>query len=205
VGERGRPAPSTVTRDEAYFNSLILPRFGATPLAAFRQPDMQAWVAELSMRGFKPATVVKVYQLLGRTTTAAVNADMAPRSPCRAVRVPKVEREKMRFLNPAEVARLADVIDSRSPALVLVSAYGGLRIGSWPSTWGRLVRRTPGCSLPTRAGSSGPPRPAAAPAAHGAAATRKARRRSGPGLGDGVRRQGLEPRTVALRGHCSAN
>jgi integrase len=121
--------PSTVARDEAYFNSLILPRFGGTPLAAIRQPDVQAWVAELSARGYQPATVVKAYQLLGRTMTAAVNADMVPRSPCRAVRLPKVEREEMRFLNPAEVARLADVIDSRYRALVLVGAYGGLRIG----------------------------------------------------------------------------
>jgi Phage integrase, N-terminal SAM-like domain len=49
--------PSTVARDEAYFNSLILPRFGGVSLAAIRQPDVQAWVAELSARGFKPATV----------------------------------------------------------------------------------------------------------------------------------------------------
>jgi hypothetical protein len=90
--------PSTAARDEAYFDSLILPRFGATPLAAIGQPDVQAWVAELSGRGFKPATVVKAYQLLGRTMTAAVNADMVPRSPCRAVRLPRVEREELRFL-----------------------------------------------------------------------------------------------------------
>jgi hypothetical protein len=90
--------PSTRARDEAYFSSLVLPRFGGTPLAAIRQPDIQAWVAELSARGFKPATVVKAYQLLGRTLTAAVNADMIARSPCRAVRLPKVEREEMRFL-----------------------------------------------------------------------------------------------------------
>jgi integrase len=77
----------------------------------------------------EPATVVKAYQLLGRTMTAAVNADMVPRSPCRAVRLPKVEREEMRFLNPAEVATLADVIDTRYRALVLVAAYGGLRMG----------------------------------------------------------------------------
>jgi integrase len=110
VGERGRPAPST--------------------LAAIRRPDVQAWVAELSARGFAPATVLKAYQLLGRTMTAAVNADMVTRSPCRAVRLPpKVEREEMRFPNPAEVARLADVIDSRYRALVLVAGYGGLRIG----------------------------------------------------------------------------
>jgi integrase len=121
--------PSTTARDRSYFNSMVLPRFGTTPLAAIKQRDVQAWVADLRARGFAPATVVKAYQLLGRTMTAAVNADMIARSPCRAVRLPKVEREEMRFLTPAEVARLASVINSRYRALVLVGAYGGLRIG----------------------------------------------------------------------------
>jgi integrase len=122
--------PSTKARDRAYLNSLVLPRFGTTPLAAITQPDVQAWVAHLTARGFAPATVIKAYQLLGRTLTAAVNADMIPRSPCRAVRLPKIEREEMRFLNPAEVARLADAIHSRYRALVLLGAYGGLRMGT---------------------------------------------------------------------------
>jgi integrase len=121
--------PSTRARDRSYFDSLILPRFGTTPLAAIRQRDVQAWVADLSVRGFAPATVVKAYQLLGRMMTAAVNADMLARSPCRAVRLPRLEREEMRFLTPAEVARLADVIDPGYRALVLVGAYGGLRMG----------------------------------------------------------------------------
>jgi integrase len=108
----------------------------------------------ISAQGFAPATVVKAYQLLGRTMTAAVNADMLPRSPCRAVRLPRVEREEMRFLNPAQVATLADVIGSRYRAMVLLGAYGGLRIGElaglrrrrvdllrarwmWPRSWSR--------------------------------------------------------------------
>jgi len=45
------------------------------------------------------------------------------------VPLPKVEREEMRFLTPAEVATLADAIHTRYRALVLVGAYGGLRIG----------------------------------------------------------------------------
>jgi integrase len=61
--------------------------------------------------------------------TAAVNADMLARSPCRAIRLPKIERQEMRFLTPAEVARLADAIGPRYRALVLLAAYGGLRIG----------------------------------------------------------------------------
>jgi hypothetical protein len=68
-------------RDRAYLNSLVPPRFGTTPLAAITQPDVQAWVAQLTARGFAPATVVKACQLLGRTLTAAVDADMIPARP----------------------------------------------------------------------------------------------------------------------------
>jgi integrase len=35
----------------------------------------------------------------------------------------------MRFLTPVEIARLADTIRPHYRALVLVGAYGGLRIG----------------------------------------------------------------------------
>jgi integrase len=85
--------------------------------------------AELSARGLAPATVQKSYQLLGKVMGAAVDAGMLAQSPCRRVPLPKVEREEMRFLTPAEVATLADAIAPRCRALVLVGAYGGLRIG----------------------------------------------------------------------------
>jgi integrase len=51
------------------------------------------------------------------------------------------EREEMRFLTPAEIARLADLIAPRYRALVLVAGYGGLRFGP-PKT--RAGRRTVG-------------------------------------------------------------
>jgi integrase len=54
---------------------------------------------------------------------------MLAQSPCRRVPLPRVEREEMRFLTPAQVTALADVIRPRYRALVLVGAYGGLRIG----------------------------------------------------------------------------
>jgi integrase len=85
-------------------------------------------VAELSARGPAPATVQKAYQLLGKVMGAAVDAGMLAQSPCRRVPLPKVERDEMRFLTPAEVATLADAIGARYRALVLVGAYGGLRI-----------------------------------------------------------------------------
>ena len=43
--------------------------------------------------------------------------------------LPKVEHEEMRYLNPAEIADLADKIHPAFRALVFVGVYGGLRIG----------------------------------------------------------------------------
>jgi integrase len=58
---------------------------------------------------------------------------MIAQSPCQRVPLPKVEREEMRFLTPPEIARLADAIRPSYRALVLVGAYGGLRIGELAS------------------------------------------------------------------------
>ena len=146
--------PKTRDRDELLLRRHALPSFGAVPLAAISQRDVRAWVAELSARGLAPATVQKAYQLLGKVMGAAVDAGMLAQSPCRRVPLPKVEREEMRFLTPAEVATLAEAIAPRYRALVLVGAYGGLRIGElaglrrrrstccagrsrWPRSWSR--------------------------------------------------------------------
>jgi integrase len=121
--------PKTKDRDELLLRRMALPSFGGVPLGAISQRDVRAWVADLSARGLAPATVQKAYQLLGKVMGAAVDAGMLAQSPCRRVPLPKVEREEMRFLTPAEIARLADVIDRRYRVLVLVAAYGGLRVG----------------------------------------------------------------------------
>jgi integrase len=120
---------STRERDESLLRRHALPRFGDAPLAAISQRDVRAWVADLSAGPLAPATVQKAYQLLGKVMGAAVDAGMIPQTPCRRVPLPKVEREEMRFLTPAEVATLAAAIQLRYRALVLVGAYGGLRIG----------------------------------------------------------------------------
>jgi integrase len=60
---------------------------------------------------------------------AAVDAGYVAQTPCRNVPLPKIEREEMRFLTPAEIITLADAIRPLYRTLVLVGAYGGLRIG----------------------------------------------------------------------------
>jgi integrase len=121
--------PTTRARDETLLRLYAIPRFGDMPLAAISQLEVRAWVADLSARGFAPATVTKAYQLLGKVMAAAVDAGYLAQTPCRKVPLPKVEREEMRFLTPTEIVTLAEAIRPTYRALVFVGAYGGLRIG----------------------------------------------------------------------------
>jgi integrase len=100
---------------------------------------------------------------------------MLAQSPCRRVPLPKVEREEMRFLTPAQVAALSEAIRPRYRALVLVAGYGGLRIGELAGLRRRRVDLLRGTSRWPRSWSRsgacctwGRPRPAPVP--HGRAA-----------------------------------
>jgi hypothetical protein len=119
--------------------------------------DPQAWVAELSARGFNPATVLKAYQLLGRTMTAAVNADSVRAGHTSVA----FTLDRYGHLFPGHDDELRDRLDA-------MHAQG--------------LRTVPGGSaveLP-----AAPARPVGAPARPTAKqATRKARRHTGPELG----------------------
>jgi integrase len=121
--------PTTQARDETLLRLHALSQFGNLPLVAITQLEVRAWVAELSASGLAPATVVKTYQLLAKVMAAAVDAGYLAQTPCRNVPLPKIEQEEMRFLGPAEIVHLAEVIHPRYRTLVFVGAYGGLRIG----------------------------------------------------------------------------
>src|SRR5215207_1140780 len=121
--------PKTRTRNEMVFRLYVLPRFGDAPLDAITQREVRAWVTSLAVKGLAPATVHKAYQLFAKMMAAAVDGGMFAQTPCRGVALPKVEHEEMRYLNPVEVACLAEAIRPGYQALVFVGAYGGLRIG----------------------------------------------------------------------------
>lgn len=120
---------STLARDESYLRSLILPTFGPMPIGSIDHLAARAWVAELSASGRAPATVVKAAQIASKALRAAVSAKLIALNPFDDVPLPKVERKEMRFLTPAQVATLADAMDPRYRALVLVGAWCGLRAG----------------------------------------------------------------------------
>jgi integrase len=136
--------PWSRARDESYLNTHVLPRFGDVPLAKIQNADIRAWIADLSASGLPPSTVGKAKQIVSNILQAAVDDRRIPVNPADRVPVPRIQREEMRCLTPAEVTKLADTIDSRYRALVLLGAYGGLRLGEMLGLrWGRvnLLRR----------------------------------------------------------------
>jgi hypothetical protein len=111
-----------------------LPRFGQLPRAAIGQLEVRSWVTQLSAEGLAPATVVKAYQLLGKVLAAAVDAGYLAQSPCRNVPLPKIEREEMRFLTPAEIVDLAEAIHAATGRWCLWAPTAVCGSASWPGS-----------------------------------------------------------------------
>ena len=138
--------PSTLARDDGYVDPYILPTFSRRRLSDIDDSMVTAWIAEMvtpgpipwwdvtedpkrKRRALSPATVTKCGQILGKIMTAAVADGRLKSSPTVGVKMPKIEREEMRFLTPTETAALADAIGNRYRAAVLLGPYGGLRVG----------------------------------------------------------------------------
>jgi integrase len=120
---------STRTRDEVMYRARIKPTLGDELLADLDRPTLRAWVAELRKARLAPSTVHKLVQILSKSLRAAVDDGRLARNPADRLDLPRIEREEMRFLSPSDVATLAESIDERWRALVVLAAYGGLRLG----------------------------------------------------------------------------
>src|SRR6266545_6397954 len=118
----------------------ILPTFGDLPLGELDASTIGAWKAAMVAERLSPQTVNTYLSLLGTILNAAVDDDYLPRSPLvrksgvgrtAATRNQPVPRREVWLLRE-QLDRLAEAIDPRYRALVLVAALTGMR-------WGELV------------------------------------------------------------------
>jgi integrase len=128
--------PSTVNlreqsraRDASYYRSRIEPQFGSTRLDQIDREAVRDWVGEMQAAGLAPATVHKATQIVSKCLRAAVDDGRLARNPLERLDLPRVERREMRFLTPVDVTDLSEAIDPSYRALVILGAYGGLRLG----------------------------------------------------------------------------
>src|SRR6202035_5873754 len=106
-------------RDAWIVKDLILPTFGALPIATVHEDLVQEWVKKLSEEGYAASTVRKAYQTFARIMGGAVGKWIA-RSPCLGIVMPADDEQEMRILTEDQISALAEAIRPRYRALVLV-------------------------------------------------------------------------------------
>lgn len=127
-----RPDLRVRTRElyRGLLNRHILPQLGDVELGKLSPSQVRAWHAQLQGdAGPGASTTAKAYRLLRAMMRTAVADEVIVRNPCQVDRA-GVERAAERpIASIAEVEALADVITCRLRALILVSAWCGLRRG----------------------------------------------------------------------------
>jgi integrase len=116
----------TRATDEYHLRSHILPKLGDRRIAEVAPPQLQELVNELSCR-LAPRTVVRAYGVVRAMFAYAVGTDLLARTPCRVVKLPRVEIAATRIPTPEEVLRLADAMESDCRPMVYLAAVIGLR------------------------------------------------------------------------------
>jgi integrase len=107
---------------------MILPRFGNVVIAAVLPMTVGRWVADLTTR-VGASQVRQAYRLLSQIMASAVDNGLIPVTPCRGVKLPRLPEPNPTILTAEHVDRLVAELSPPDDLLVLVLAYGGLRIG----------------------------------------------------------------------------
>lgn len=87
------------------------------------------WVSDLGRRGFSSSRIRQSYRLLSQVMRSAVENDLISVSPCRGVRLPRMPQTEPVILSEVQADRLIAEAASPHDLLVMMLAYGGLRIG----------------------------------------------------------------------------
>lgn len=130
LDQRADLGPRTQELYESELRLHILPPLGQIELAALTTGRVRAWHAEM-LKADRPGrtTVAKCYRLLRTILSTAVEDELIVKNPC-VLKGAGVERPPERPIATIEqVYALAEVIEPRYRALVLLATFTGLRLG----------------------------------------------------------------------------
>jgi integrase len=117
---------TTAARDRIVLETHFVPALGARRIGSITPAHVRAAVEAMAAK-LAPATVRTNLGVLRAVFNAAVEADVLGRSPVRGIRVQSAPPSERPLLTPDELMRLADTIEPRYRALVLVAGVLGLR------------------------------------------------------------------------------
>ena len=121
--------PSSADRYRKMLNLYVIPHLGFLPLDEITPSIIRAWQSNLLASGLAPATVRLARTVANMSFDVAVTDELITLNPFTRVKGVNVPKTEVRILDEDEILLLADSINARWRALILVAAYGGLRIG----------------------------------------------------------------------------
>ena len=110
----------------------LLPTFGTVMVADIHRPRVRRWRKDRVDGGASAVTIAKAYRLLKAIMNTATDDGLIRRNPCRIKGASSEKSAERPVLTVQQVFALAEVIDPRYRALVLLAVFGSLR-------WGELA------------------------------------------------------------------
>jgi hypothetical protein len=141
IDERPNLRPKTIRLYRYLLRSHLQPAFGALTVAEIKEAQIRRWRKSLLDGGVTKVTAAKAYRLLKAILNMAVDDGLIRRNPCRIKAAGQEKSPERASLTIAQVYALADTIDQRYRALVLLGTFGSCAGASWPhfgvviSTW----------------------------------------------------------------------
>jgi integrase len=120
--------PRTVAVYRSQLRCHIIPAFGGRSLISITKRDVRSWHADLSRRK-SPMVAAKSYRLLATIMNTAVDDDLLPGTPCRLRGAGSEGSAERPLMSIDEAYALADAIEPRFRAFILLAAFCGLRLG----------------------------------------------------------------------------
>lgn len=131
ITERGIGA-STADLYRSLLRNHLDPTFGTVAVADITSARVRAWRVARLDAGAGPSTVAKSYALLRAVLMTAVDDRLIRRNPCRVKGASSAVTPERPTATVQEVYAIAEAIQPRYRALVLLAAFSGLR-------WGELI------------------------------------------------------------------
>jgi integrase len=127
IEERPGLRPKTVKLYRYLLRCHLAPTFGGETIAEIQEGSVRRWRKKLLDNGVSEVTTAKAYRLLKAVLNTAADDGLIRRNPCRIKGASGEESPERPVLTIAEVYALADAIDRRYRAFVLLAAFASLR------------------------------------------------------------------------------
>jgi integrase len=129
IEERPNLRPKTIRLYQYLLRRHLEPALGTRGVADIKEAQVRRWRKSLLDANVSAVTAAKAYRLLKAIMNTAVDDGLIKRNPCRIKGAGQEKSPERAALSIAQVYALADAIDQRYRALVLLGTFGSLRFG----------------------------------------------------------------------------